>query len=56
MKRYEINKPVIIAVSPEPSIPRVTSSAVERPENPDGPFQPRSHISTRKIGSFDEKK
>jgi len=34
-------------VRPVPSIPWVTSSAVERAENPDGPFQPKIHIFCR---------
>jgi len=33
-----------MAVRPVPSIPCVTSSAVEEAENPDGPFHPKSHI------------
>lgn len=37
-------EPVTMAVSPEPSIPCVTSSAVEEDENPDGPFLLKSHI------------
>lgn len=32
--------PVTMAVRPDPSIPWVTSSAVENLENPDGPFNP----------------
>ena len=36
--------PVTMAVRPEPSIPCVTSSAVEEDENPDGPFLLKSHI------------
>lgn len=43
------NEPVTIAVRPEPSIPLVTSSAVERAENPDGPLKPRSHIFSTKM-------
>lgn len=34
-----------MAVRPFPSIPSVTCSAVEVAENPDGPFQPKNHIS-----------
>lgn len=37
-------KPVTMAVSPEPSIPCVTSSAVEEDENPEGPFLLKSHM------------
>jgi hypothetical protein len=37
-------KPVTMAVRPVPSVPCVTSSAVEEAENPDGPFHPKSHI------------
>ena len=33
-----------MAVRPVPSIPWVTSSAVEEAENPDGPFQLKIHI------------
>lgn len=33
-----------MAVRPEPSIPSVTSSAVEEDENPDGPFLLSNHI------------
>lgn len=36
--------PVTMAVSPVPSIPWVTSSAVEVEENPDGPFLLNSPI------------
>ena len=36
--------PVTIAVRPVPSIPCVTSSAVEHAENPEGPFLLNSHI------------
>ena len=38
-------RPVTIAVSPVPSIPLVTCSAVERAENPDGPLNPNSHMT-----------
>jgi len=37
-------RPVTMAVRPVPSIPCVTSSAVEYPENPDGPFPQNNHI------------
>jgi len=37
-------KPVTMAVRPVPSTPCVTSSAVEREENPDAPFDPKNHI------------
>lgn len=37
-----------MAVRPEASIPRVTSSAVEDDENPDGPFLLKSHILSDK--------
>lgn len=37
-------KPVTMAVKPVPSTPCVTSSAVERDENPNGPFDPENHI------------
>jgi len=33
-----------MAVRPEPSIPCVTSSAVEEAENPDVPFLLKNHI------------
>jgi hypothetical protein len=33
-----------MAVRPVPSTPCVTSSAVERDENPDAPFDPKNHI------------
>ena len=36
--------PVTIAVRPLPSIPWVTSSAVEDDENPDAPFPLNGHI------------
>lgn len=36
--------PVTMAVRPAPSIPCVTSSAVEQAENPEGPFQLKIHI------------
>jgi hypothetical protein len=36
-----------MAVRPVPSIPWVTSSAVELAENPDGPFLPKIHIFCR---------
>lgn len=38
------HSPVIIAVRPVPSIPSVTSSAVEEAENPDGPFLLKNQI------------
>lgn len=37
--------PVTMAVRPVPSIPSVTSSAVEEDENPDGPFLLNNHIA-----------
>lgn len=37
-------RPVTMAVSPDPSIPWVTSSAVERAENPEFPLHPNIHI------------
>lgn len=46
MSKVSIKKlgPVTMAVRPEPSIPLVTSSAVEEEENPDGPFLLNSHM------------
>lgn len=38
------HEPVTMAVRPVPSIPRVTSSAVEDEENPDSPFRLNGHI------------
>lgn len=37
-------EPVTMAVRADPSIPWVTSSAVEEAENPDGPFHPKIHM------------
>lgn len=42
--RNKEKRPVTIAVRPDPSIPSVTCSAVERAENPDGPLNPKIHI------------
>lgn len=40
-------RPVTMAVRPDPSIPWVTSSAVELAENPDAPFLEKGHIVSR---------
>lgn len=40
--------PVTMAVRPVPSIPSVTSSAVEEEENPEGPFLLNNHIASIK--------
>lgn len=50
MNLTERRKPVTIAVRLVPSIPWVTSSAVERAENPDGPFHPNIHIFLQDLG------
>lgn len=43
-ERFDRREPVTMAVRPAPSTPCVTSSAVERDENPDAPFLPQNHI------------
>lgn len=45
INKLKEKRPVTTAVRPVPSIPWVTSSAVEEEENPDGPFLPKNHIS-----------
>lgn len=40
----DIERPVTMAVRPVPSIPCVTSSAVDDDERPDGPFLLNSHM------------
>lgn len=40
----EKTEPVTVAVRADPSIPSVTSSAVEEAENPDGPFLSKIHM------------
>lgn len=42
--KNEKREPVTMAVRPVPSIPFVTSSAVERAENPDAPFIANIHM------------
>ena len=39
-----------MAVRPVPSIPSVTSSAVEEDENPEGPFLLNNHIESIRNG------
>lgn len=41
----EVPTPVTMAVRPAPSIPSVTSSAVEEEEKPDGPRLMNGHIA-----------
>lgn len=43
-ERERNRSPVTMAVRPDPSIPCVTSSAVEEAENPDGPVLLNNHI------------
>lgn len=46
-KTYMHVWPVTMAVRPEASTPRVTSSAVEDEENPDDPFLLKNHMMSR---------
>lgn len=53
-KAVRKRQPVTIAVSPEPSTSRSTSSAVEKAENPDAPFLPNGHITQSRRKNPDE--